>query len=166
MFLSLSNITSIWWITKMFVSSKRTWVYILREKLEVFAILTSSLVIICRESIKRKKKKKREREWLCFSEDTPLVNPDPPLYFLQDELLPGNLSEIWFKELSTIVRYLRKNSFRRLPISGTKFKILFDPSNQRFVGEMKFREREREKGKKKENTQERKERIQVQRVVR
>lgn len=48
---------------------QNVYVYVVREKPEVFAILTSSLVIICRESIKREK----ERERVCvalFLEDT------------------------------------------------------------------------------------------------
>lgn len=60
-------LSKIWWITKVFVSSKGTWVYIVREKPEVFVTLTLSLVIICRGSIERKSERERKKEWLCFS---------------------------------------------------------------------------------------------------
>lgn len=59
---------------------QNVYVYVVREKPEVFAILTSSLVIICRESIKREKE--RERESVCgFVSRGHISLVNPPLRF-------------------------------------------------------------------------------------
>lgn len=116
------------WITKVFVSSKGT--LGLHCTWETWSLC--DINIVPRNNLSRvyQEREKRERVAL-FLEDTPLSRKscDPPLRFLQDELFyPVIYLKYALKSYQGHDRALSasKNSFERLPISGTKFKILFD----------------------------------------
>lgn len=163
--LSLSLFQISIWITKVFVSSKGT--LGLHCTWETWNLCDINIVPR-NNNLSRvyRERERKEREWLCSSR-THLSRKscDPPLRFLQDELFyPVIYLKYALKSYQGHDRALSasKNSFERLPISGTKFKILFDQLS-RINDSLEKWSSEREK---KENTQERKERIQVQRVVR
>lgn len=148
------------WITKVFVSSKGilglhcTW--------ETWNLC--DINIIPRNNLSRvyRERERKEREWLCSSR-THLSRKscDPPLRFLQDELFyPVIYLKYALKSYQGHDRALSasKNSFERLPISGTKFKILFDQLSRINDSLEKWSsERERTRKKKKIRKKEKKE---------